>query len=597
MQETSALPSNRTPSKSCNGERKGTTLNIQPRNGTALLAAAIVGTSLFALPASSAQAAAAMPKQDSPLVPLRAVSEAFQAQVNWNGAAQQVTVTRGDTVLMIQLGSTKGSRNGSEVHLDAAPTLENGRTMIPLSALSEAFRVRIEYDQQAGRVASVRSIGDLQGFVPQEVAQGNHAAYDLNVKMTEAGKVAVTAKINATNLSQDNWDKLVFYFIPNSFTAANQPPLLKDLADVKIDSVKLGGQTVAYTLDGDTLTIPTGAAMGQGAKADVEVTYHMTVPPDGIRLTSDNGNTYLTEWYPMLATYDHGWVKDEYNPMGESYHTAHSDFKVSYDVPQGYTVYSTAADDPQPGATTGVLTATNVKEFTLAIASDIRSVSKTVDGVEVRVFSHQDEPQEYVDRALKVATDSLDFYYNHIGPYPLKQLDVVMDGSGLMEYPGFVTVGSPQRLGENFENVVAHEIAHQWFYGVVTNDPYNEAWIDEGVTEFTASLYDLLGLHLREDQAFASAFRAPLNESMVQPANLPLSSYSRGYAVSVYWNPDYQLWNLFKRYGGSDTALKFLHDYYSTYPYKQVTSHEFARFAEAYFGVDHSYFTKWLKLD
>src|SRR5699024_2251727 len=42
---------------------------------------------------------------------------------------------------------------------------------------------------------------------------------------------------------------------------------------------------------------------------------------------------------------------------------------------------------------------------------------------------------------------------------------------------------------EDYDYVIAHEIAHQWWYGVVGNDEFNEAWIDESLTEFSTALF------------------------------------------------------------------------------------------------------------
>lgn len=57
---------------------------------------------------------------------------------------------------------------------------------------------------------------------------------------------------------------------------------------------------------------------------------------------------------------------------------------------------------------------------------------------------------------------------------------------GGMEYPGIVTVlDSIQDVSE----IIAHGIAHQWFYGIVSNDAFHEPWVDEGMTQFATFLY------------------------------------------------------------------------------------------------------------
>ena len=55
-----------------------------------------------------------------------------------------------------------------------------------------------------------------------------------------------------------------------------------------------------------------------------------------------------------------------------------------------------------------------------------------------------------------------------------------------MEYPGVVMVASKSQA---YQQAIAHETAHQWFYGVVGNDQIENAWMDEGLVEFLTYLY------------------------------------------------------------------------------------------------------------
>lgn len=63
---------------------------------------------------------------------------------------------------------------------------------------------------------------------------------------------------------------------------------------------------------------------------------------------------------------------------------------------------------------------------------------------------------------------------------------------GGMEYPclsminsTYFTTGGMHRL----EYTVAHETAHQWWYGIVGSDPINDAWLDEGLATYSSMLY------------------------------------------------------------------------------------------------------------
>ncbi|MFX3623602.1 MAG: M1 family aminopeptidase [Ectobacillus sp.] len=58
-----------------------------------------------------------------------------------------------------------------------------------------------------------------------------------------------------------------------------------------------------------------------------------------------------------------------------------------------------------------------------------------------------------------------------------------------MEYPGAMLVGKTSQRNDILQHHIVHEIAHQWFYGVVSNDPYYHAWLDEGITAFATALF------------------------------------------------------------------------------------------------------------
>lgn len=80
------------------------------------------------------------------LVPMRVISEAFGAQVIWNGEAKSVTVNLGDKTIVVTIDSKTATVNGEEIALEEAPELtENGFTMIPLRFISEKLGAEVGY--------------------------------------------------------------------------------------------------------------------------------------------------------------------------------------------------------------------------------------------------------------------------------------------------------------------------------------------------------------------------------------------------------------------------------------------------------------------
>ena len=86
---------------------------------------------------------------DRTMVPLRFISEAFGAQVDWDGQTQTATVTNGvydKTTVQFTIGSDTMLVNGEAQKIDAPPILQDDRTLLPIRALSEALGKNVLWD-------------------------------------------------------------------------------------------------------------------------------------------------------------------------------------------------------------------------------------------------------------------------------------------------------------------------------------------------------------------------------------------------------------------------------------------------------------------
>lgn len=81
------------------------------------------------------------------LVPLRAIFEAFGAEVSWDQATQSVTAVKGDTTIKLTLGSTAAYKNGTLITLDVPAKALNGRTLVPVRFIGESFGAEVGWDQ------------------------------------------------------------------------------------------------------------------------------------------------------------------------------------------------------------------------------------------------------------------------------------------------------------------------------------------------------------------------------------------------------------------------------------------------------------------
>jgi hypothetical protein len=80
------------------------------------------------------------------LVPLRFISEAFGASVDWNDALKVITINYRTLTIQLQVGSTVAVVDNSIVKLDAPPKIMNGRTFVPIRFISETFGATVDWD-------------------------------------------------------------------------------------------------------------------------------------------------------------------------------------------------------------------------------------------------------------------------------------------------------------------------------------------------------------------------------------------------------------------------------------------------------------------
>ena len=181
-----------------------------------------------------------------------------------------------------------------------------------------------------------------------------------------------------------------------------------------------------------------------------------------------------------------------------------------------------------------------------------------------------------------------------------------------MEYPGLVMIGLPDTDPEGlkmldkdkrFEEIKAHiphEVAHQWFYGAIGNDPYNEPWLDEAFAEFLESfVFPVSGAGVLEEieaakdqgagwplQAYGDFYR--LKHSMAEQlpkkksVHLPYDNYEKDeYSQYVYQNGAFFLFEL-EQAMGEAKFFSMLQSYYKTYKFCEVTTEDFLAFVKAY---------------
>ncbi len=94
-------------------------------------------------------------ENDRTLVPLRAIFEALGAEVEWDGTTQTVISAKDDDTCVFQIGNDQMFVNGEAKTLDVAAKIVDDRTLIPLRAVSEAYNCVVDWDGETRTVTIV----------------------------------------------------------------------------------------------------------------------------------------------------------------------------------------------------------------------------------------------------------------------------------------------------------------------------------------------------------------------------------------------------------------------------------------------------------
>lgn len=258
--------------------------------------------------------------------------------------------------------------------------------------------------------------------------------------------------------------------------------------------------------------------LAPGARKTIELGVRIEVPARNDRFGFYAGAALMGNALPILAVREAArWHLDPYVKFGESFFSLSSRFRVTLDVPRYLKTPATGTmvDRVRTGDRIArTYGARDVRDFAWA-AGRFRSMSATAGHADVRVWYQPGAEGEARDQ-LAWALDSMKTFSAGFGPYPYREVDVVNTSFtrfGGMEYPQIV-------FANPLDFIVSHEIAHQWWYGIVGNDQYAEPWLDESFATWAQNLpwvptvgcspyaWPGAGARLTNDMAYWSAHRS-----------------------------------------------------------------------------------------
>jgi len=286
----------------------------------------------------------------------------------------------------------------------------------------------------------------------------------------------------------------------------------------------------------------------------------------------------LAYWFPMLSD-DHGYPERIDAP-----YTATSDFHVTLSAPAGMVMAGTGTTRKQEtmsGRTTWTVEALKVRDWvaTLSPSYDVTR-GTSAGGVAVEVYTvpaHYRTTPGRVDSILADAITSLDKMSAWVGPYPYPVFHVADAGltmPGGIEFPTLIMMGP--RIND-FATLIAHETAHQWFYGLLGTHTQTEPWVDEGAASyFEQAIYGGLGITPTLTRTLPCSVSATVWDTSISERELLYCAYNGGRKV----------------YAAIATAMgpaaftAALHDLYANHIYDIISARDLITAFQAYSATD-----------
>ena len=238
-----------------------------------------------------------------------------------------------------------------------------------------------------------------------------------------------------------------------------------------------GGSAGAERVGCTALEVRLERPLAPGAGTALELRIRVTAPGRPDRFGRFAGAAFFGNALPLLAVADRsGWSLPPYTFRGESFYSLSAPWDVRLSLPDG--VRAAMTGTTEAGVTTAV-----ARDFAI-VAGPLRATERRVGGITLRHWRLR-ESAAGARRALGLAAAAMRSFARWFGPYDRDELDLVEGpvevarGAGIgMEYPELVLTPA-QPL------VVRHEVAHQWWHGIVGNDEYAAPWLDESFATYS----------------------------------------------------------------------------------------------------------------
>ncbi len=322
--------------------------------------------------------------------------------------------------------------------------------------------------------------------------------YQLNLDAnTDQNLVVGSGEIRLENDTGETLDSLALRLYPNYPVLGENKKLLDLPGEILVNTQPV---TVSKTLFDSLALLHLDEPLQPGEQARIEFGLKLEIPSFG-NLPEDVW--VLRSPIPLLGIRENGaWRQDACSYCLDIVYSQAANFQISLTLPPDWLVASNLdqtgilGTENKNAPFTHILSSRNVpvRDIALVISPRLQEDIRTFGEVEVKIYTLQMEAgvdDAMIEQIFSTAEESLHLFSERFGPYPYRALSLVIFpgvGTSGEEYPGLAFLYL-KKDAKNLPSVVAHEVAHQWWYGAVGSDIYREPWLDESLAEYSAMLY------------------------------------------------------------------------------------------------------------
>ncbi len=468
------------------------------------------------------------------------------------------------------------------------------------------------------------------------------------------------------NNSPDTLKKVYFHLYQNAFQPGSYYDQLKKAYREKtaygpnesagkgtlIYEIQADNQTLSFKIDNTIAEVPLNTPLAPGQTIELNLKFSSWFDGGGkerrrmkvfpveaihqekiISLKHFDG----VHWYPRIAVYDrrNGW--DTYQHLSKEFYGDFGTYRVSLTLPPEYILEATGKllnesivlpdarkaeleitqfkDKPigelanylspaNPESLTWEFLAENVHDFAFTADPTYRRGETVVNGIRCISLAQEQNAGGWQD-ASKIAAKCIDLYSQHIGQYQYPKM-VVADAQDGMEYP-MLTLDGGHSPG--YTGLLAHEIGHNWFFGMIGTHETYRAWMDEGFTQYltmwamdTLRHWKGIGISNDRKQQGYMKFMIEANKGYAGSLNTLADAYYAetghpGMYSMAYHKTAVMLYNL-EMILGKETFAKALQFYFNRWLFCHPYPEDFRLAITDYTHQDlTAFFDQWLEKD